>query len=618
MADNEVNVRLISAVKPTTAWANNTTTARAGEMLYGTNASGVVEEIKVGDGSKKYSELPAASIKPYTGTAPITVSGNAISHNVSGVTSGSYGSATSVAQITVDAKGHVTSAKNVAISFPTDKHTYLTSANFTNTPSSADVEIKIVTSGTSGATAKTTVAGATTTNAGVMTTAQVSKLTGIADNANKVEIAESTQNGKIKVTTNGSASNVSIHGLGSAAYTNSDSYISTGSRTTAITTSPASNSTSVPTDYAVKTYVDSKVSTSFQTTVVTALPSSGSANTVYFVKGSGETKSKEYMWIDGAWDLIGDTSIDPGVTSITANNGIVASTSTGAVTLSADLRTTTKFSAAGTTGAASASKVYAVQMDKNSDLAVAVPWTDNDHKYTLGDGVVTQTSSALSVAIALTGTSGDSSTSTTTLPVYVGATTSVAGKRGIVPAPGTADTKKVLVGDGSWVALDHTYVDVSGATVSSASNANNASNLGGSAASTYLQADDVVKGNGISVSTASGKTTVSANLKTATKTTIAGTTGAGASQVYAVQMDKDGYLAVAVPWSAGANYYTTAMQQTTSSTTFSATVKGNNNAVAGNFSIPEGTESVAGVSSTVSTDRLRNGTKTLILNGNFA
>lgn len=616
MADNEVNVRLISAVKPTTAWANNTTTARAGEMLYGTNASGVVEEIKVGDGSKKYSELPAASIKPYTGTAPITVSGNAISHNASGVTSGSYGSATSAVQITVDATGHVTSAKNVAISFPTDKHTYNTS--FTNTPSSADVVLTVNQGGTKTDPVTTTVAGATTTNAGVMTTAQVSKLTGIADNANKVEIAESTQNGKIKVTTNGSASNVSIHGLGSAAYTSSDSYISTGSRTSAITTSPASNSTIIPTDYAVKTYVDSKVSTSFRTTVVTALPTSGSDNTVYFVKGSGETKSKEYMWIDGAWDLIGDTSIDPGVTSITANNGIVASTSTGAVTLSADLRTTTKFSAAGTTGAAGASKVYAVQMDKNGDLAVAVPWTDNDHKYTLGDGVVTQTSSALSVAIALTGTSGDSSTSTTTLPVYVGATTSVAGKRGIVPAPGTADTKKVLVGDGSWVALDHTYVDVSGATVSSASSANNASNLGGSAASTYLQADDVVKGNGISVSTASGKTTVSANLKTATKTTIAGTTGAGASQVYAVQMDKDGYLAVAVPWSAGANYYTTAMQQTTSSTTFSATVKGNNNAVAGNFSIPEGTESVAGVSSTVSTDRLRNGTKTLILNGNFA
>lgn len=55
-----------------------------------------------------------------TTTAPIAGGGplldlDPISHNDSGVTPGAYGDATHVAQVTVDAKGHVTAAANVAI-----------------------------------------------------------------------------------------------------------------------------------------------------------------------------------------------------------------------------------------------------------------------------------------------------------------------------------------------------------------------------------------------------------------------------------------------------------------------------------------------------------------------
>lgn len=41
-----------------------------------------------------------------------------LSHDVSGVTAGTYGDDSNVAQVTVDAKGHVTAAANVAIAFP--------------------------------------------------------------------------------------------------------------------------------------------------------------------------------------------------------------------------------------------------------------------------------------------------------------------------------------------------------------------------------------------------------------------------------------------------------------------------------------------------------------------
>ena len=54
-----------------------------------------------------------------TGTAPIAFSaGGAISLNDTAVTPGTYGDATNVAQVTVDAKGRLTAAADVPISFP--------------------------------------------------------------------------------------------------------------------------------------------------------------------------------------------------------------------------------------------------------------------------------------------------------------------------------------------------------------------------------------------------------------------------------------------------------------------------------------------------------------------
>lgn len=76
----------------------------------------------------------------------------------------------------------------------------------------------------------------------------------------------------------------------------------------------------------------------------------------------------------------------PPVASIKGNNGAKATKDgTNAYTVSADLADYTKNAAAASKG--TGSKIYAVELDKNGHLMVAVPWTDTDTAYT-GDGTV--------------------------------------------------------------------------------------------------------------------------------------------------------------------------------------------------------------------------------------
>ena len=72
--------------------------------------------------------FPAAPIQSVTGTAPINVTTGAnpvVSHNASGVVAGTYGDGTNVAQVTVDAKGHVTAATTVPISITAPLGTFV-------------------------------------------------------------------------------------------------------------------------------------------------------------------------------------------------------------------------------------------------------------------------------------------------------------------------------------------------------------------------------------------------------------------------------------------------------------------------------------------------------------
>lgn len=76
----------------------------------------------------------------------------------------------------------------------------------------------------------------------------------------------------------------------------------------------------------------------------------------------------------------------PPVASITGNNGAKATKyGENAYTVSADLADYTKNAAAASKG--TGSKIYAVELDKNGHLMVAVPWTDTDTVYTGNDPI---------------------------------------------------------------------------------------------------------------------------------------------------------------------------------------------------------------------------------------
>lgn len=81
----------------------------------------------------------------------------------------------------------------------------------------------------------------------------------------------------------------------------------------------------------------------------------------------------------------------PPVASITGNNGAKATKDgKNAYTVSADLADYTKNAAAASKG--TGSKIYAVELDKNGHLMVAVPWTNTDTVYTGDDPIVVDAS----------------------------------------------------------------------------------------------------------------------------------------------------------------------------------------------------------------------------------
>lgn len=86
----------------------------------------------------------------------------------------------------------------------------------------------------------------------------------------------------------------------------------------------------------------------------------------------------------------------PPVASITGNNGAKATKDgKNAYTVSADLADYTKNAATASKG--TGSKIYAVELDKNGHLMVAVPWTDTDTVYT-GDDPIEVDASAKTIS----------------------------------------------------------------------------------------------------------------------------------------------------------------------------------------------------------------------------
>ena len=114
------------------------------------------------------------------------------------------------------------------------------------------------------------------------------------------------------------------------------------------------------------------------------------------VSSTGEITGTAFNSLPWASGLAADvyewakTTLPP-VASITGNNGAKATKDgKNAYTVSADLADYTKNAAAASKG--TGSKIYAVELDKNGHLMVAVPWTDTDTVYTGDDPIVVDAS----------------------------------------------------------------------------------------------------------------------------------------------------------------------------------------------------------------------------------
>lgn len=139
-------------------------------------ASGLVPAPSAGDQNKFLSGagtwVAPAEGTVYTGTAPITVSGSAISHNTSGATAGSYGPASNVTgtggnevtipYITIDNKGHVTAASNKTYKSQNDTYTAASGGGLSLSSNAFSLANSGVTAGTYGPTANVTGSNGTT------------------------------------------------------------------------------------------------------------------------------------------------------------------------------------------------------------------------------------------------------------------------------------------------------------------------------------------------------------------------------------------------------------------------------------------------------------------------
>jgi len=316
---------------------------------------------------------------------------------------------------------------------------------------------------------------------------------------------------------------------------------------------------------------------------------------------------------------------------ISAGTGITVTTAAGASTVSADLATTVKYNGAAATVTAAqstavANRVYAIQPDKNGDLAVYVPWsnTQDGHTYLKSDQFTnTPASASVKLGIQTSGTSAAKAETTiaaastsqagvmttaqvATLNKVVSATSAVEGitKKPSGTAPISVDANNVISLDDSGVSAG-TYgasANVPVITVDAKGRVTSATTVAVKDTTYSASASDRIA---LSGTTFYHTTAITAG-KTVTNTaSTADTWGESVSfSVPEISYDKWGHTTavtskafkVSIPASSAFNY----------------TISADNEAIK---LYRNGT--LASSASTVSTDLLRNGVNTLILNGNF-
>lgn len=390
----------------------------------------------------------------YTNTADgwLTIATNfSYTHPESGVAKGTYG------QVTVDTQGHVTGGEVVTdvAHGGTGKSTATVNSLLVGNGTSA---LKEVAPGTAGQVLKYTASG---------------PAWGADNNDNTTyTIAAGTANGSIKVTpSSGSAYSVSVTGLKSAAYTDSTDYATAAQGTKADKAMPTAGGTFTgnvtlnadpTTDLgaATKKYVDTKVSSAvtslfkFKGTVATKekLPATGNTEgDVYHVTAD----QGEYIWakVDGAttasWEPLGSivdlqdyaksaeviqrvTGATGMVPKLTAEGTLVSTGFTLGKSVPADAKfTDTVYSHPAGSAPNKTLGLYKVATDATSHVKELVPVKKSDI-----------------TALDIPGQD-------TTYDDFTGATDSVAGVHGLVPAPAEGDQAKFLRADGTWVVPDN-------------------------------------------------------------------------------------------------------------------------------------------------------------------
>lgn len=256
-------------------------------------------------------------------------------------------------------------------------------------------------------------------------------------------ISKGTTNGTISVNTNGTAAEVAVAGLGSAAYTASTAYTPaahatnksnphevTAAQVGAIPTTQKGAKSGVAeldeNGFVPSSQLPSYVDDVLEYDAKAKFPTTGETGKIYVDK----TTNLTWRWGGTAYVEI-SPSLAIGTTSSTAFRGDYGNTAyTHAVT---------------NKGKAFSSGLYKITTNAEGHVTAAT---------------AVQKSDIVGLGIPSTNT---------TYEVMGAATASAAGTKGLVPAPAAGKQNSFLRGDGTWVVpTDHTYNDMTGASASAA------------------------------------------------------------------------------------------------------------------------------------------------------
>ena len=356
MANVTLNTRIVLCGKDSTTWASNTTVALKGEAMLEWTSTNYTDppKIKFGDGIHTFAELPYATLTESEIRSII----NQAAYNLSPATASVLGGVMVGTNIDVDSTGKI-SVKDGT----TSQKGVVQMSDAINSDSS-------VTAATSKAVKSAYDRGSLgVTNAATAQQAADQAQATADSKIGSVTLESGTNNGTVKLTVDGSATdNIAVTGLGSAAYTNANTYATAAQGTKADNAMPKSGGTFTgavtlnadPTGdlgAATKQYVDNQITAKIGASDAMVFKGTlGTGGTVTAVPTSNVVKGDTYKIITaGTWAghsgcKVGDLLIALDSGNLTANttnwayvpSGDEATTALKYSTTTTDLTTTAK------------------------------------------------------------------------------------------------------------------------------------------------------------------------------------------------------------------------------------------------------------------------------------